>query len=200
MPAPTRAADRRRQPDRGVADAVADRLRLQRRGRLRDPQRGRLLARRDQRQAGHRPAGSRPWAVGSSGCCKAHPTSAKAQVLHLTDSGTARRRGAAASTAGRSSPPDRHVARRLLWPPMKYGAGFSLVAMDDPIAIRDFAQALDDSGFDLVTVSRAPVGGATGPVPRSAAADLYRSVPRSVRAVRVPGRHDHARCTSGPAC
>src|SRR5215207_3047716 len=36
---------------------------------------------------------------------------------------------------------------------MKYGAGFSLVAMDDPIAVRDFAQALDESGFDLVTVS-----------------------------------------------
>jgi probable F420-dependent oxidoreductase len=36
---------------------------------------------------------------------------------------------------------------------MKYGAGFPLQAMDDPVAIRDFAQALDDSAFDLVTAS-----------------------------------------------
>jgi probable F420-dependent oxidoreductase len=35
---------------------------------------------------------------------------------------------------------------------MKYGAGFPLLAMDDPIAIRDFAQALDGAGFDLITL------------------------------------------------
>jgi len=36
---------------------------------------------------------------------------------------------------------------------MRYGAGFPLQAMDDPVAIRDFAQALDDSGFHIVTAS-----------------------------------------------
>jgi probable F420-dependent oxidoreductase len=36
---------------------------------------------------------------------------------------------------------------------MKYGAGLPLIAMGDPIAVRDFAQALDDSGFDLLTAA-----------------------------------------------
>ena len=36
---------------------------------------------------------------------------------------------------------------------MKYGAGFPLIAMDDLSAIRDFAQTLDGSGFDLVTLA-----------------------------------------------
>jgi probable F420-dependent oxidoreductase len=34
---------------------------------------------------------------------------------------------------------------------MKFGAGFPLTAMDDPIAVRDFAQALDGGGFDFVS-------------------------------------------------
>lgn len=36
---------------------------------------------------------------------------------------------------------------------MKYGAGFAITAIDDPIAIRDFAQALDGAGFDFVSVA-----------------------------------------------
>lgn len=36
---------------------------------------------------------------------------------------------------------------------MKFGAGYSLTALDDPIAIRDFAQALDGAGFDFVTTA-----------------------------------------------
>src|SRR5579884_2494183 len=36
---------------------------------------------------------------------------------------------------------------------MKFGAGFPLTAMDDPAAVRDFAQALDEAGFDFVTVA-----------------------------------------------
>jgi probable F420-dependent oxidoreductase len=36
---------------------------------------------------------------------------------------------------------------------MKYGAGFPLIATDDLSAIRDFAQTLDGSGFDLVAVA-----------------------------------------------
>jgi probable F420-dependent oxidoreductase len=36
---------------------------------------------------------------------------------------------------------------------MKFGAGFPLSAMSDPIAVRDFAQALDGGGFDYVTAS-----------------------------------------------
>jgi len=36
---------------------------------------------------------------------------------------------------------------------MKFGAGYSLTALDDPIAIRDFAQSLDGAGFDFVTTA-----------------------------------------------
>ena len=36
---------------------------------------------------------------------------------------------------------------------MHFGAGFSLTAMDDPVAIRDVAQALDGAGFHFVTVA-----------------------------------------------
>jgi probable F420-dependent oxidoreductase len=36
---------------------------------------------------------------------------------------------------------------------MKFGAGFPLLAMSDPIAVRDFGQALDGAGFDFVTSS-----------------------------------------------
>jgi probable F420-dependent oxidoreductase len=36
---------------------------------------------------------------------------------------------------------------------MQFGTGFPLTAMDDPIAIRDFAQTLDGEGFDFVTAS-----------------------------------------------
>jgi probable F420-dependent oxidoreductase len=35
---------------------------------------------------------------------------------------------------------------------MKYGAGLPLIAADDPIQARDFAQALDDDGFDVMTL------------------------------------------------
>ncbi len=34
---------------------------------------------------------------------------------------------------------------------MKFGTGFPLTAMGDGVAVRDFAQALDGAGFDLVT-------------------------------------------------
>jgi probable F420-dependent oxidoreductase len=34
---------------------------------------------------------------------------------------------------------------------MKFGAGLPITAMDDPIAVRDFAQALDGAGFDVLT-------------------------------------------------
>src|ERR671932_2291242 len=33
---------------------------------------------------------------------------------------------------------------------MKFGAGLPLTAADDPIALRDFVQALDGAGFDLL--------------------------------------------------
>jgi probable F420-dependent oxidoreductase len=36
---------------------------------------------------------------------------------------------------------------------MHFGTGFALTAMDDTVAIRDFAQALDGAGFDFVTVA-----------------------------------------------
>src|SRR5215204_1415862 len=36
---------------------------------------------------------------------------------------------------------------------MKYGAGLPLIATDDLSATRDFAQTLDGSGFDLVTLA-----------------------------------------------
>ena len=36
---------------------------------------------------------------------------------------------------------------------MKFGAGYGLTALDDPVAIRDFAQALDGDGFDFVTTA-----------------------------------------------
>jgi probable F420-dependent oxidoreductase len=36
---------------------------------------------------------------------------------------------------------------------MRYGAGFALTAMEEPTAIRDFAQALDGAGFDFVTAA-----------------------------------------------
>ncbi len=34
---------------------------------------------------------------------------------------------------------------------MKFGAGLPITAMRDPIAVRDFAQALDGAGFDVLT-------------------------------------------------
>jgi probable F420-dependent oxidoreductase len=36
---------------------------------------------------------------------------------------------------------------------MKFGASLPIVAMSDPIAIRDFAQALDGAGFDVLTTA-----------------------------------------------
>ena len=36
---------------------------------------------------------------------------------------------------------------------MKFGAALPITAMSDPIAIRDFAQALDGAGFDLLTAA-----------------------------------------------
>jgi probable F420-dependent oxidoreductase len=36
---------------------------------------------------------------------------------------------------------------------MKFGAAYSLSALDDAVAIRDFAQALDGAGFDFVTTA-----------------------------------------------
>ena len=36
---------------------------------------------------------------------------------------------------------------------MKFGAGLPITAMRDPVAIRDFAQALDGAGFDLLTTA-----------------------------------------------
>ena len=36
---------------------------------------------------------------------------------------------------------------------MKFGAGLALTAASDPVFVRDFAQALDDSGFDVLTLS-----------------------------------------------
>jgi len=36
---------------------------------------------------------------------------------------------------------------------MKFGAGLALTAASDPVFVRDLAQALDESGFDVLTVS-----------------------------------------------
>src|ERR1051325_7436641 len=36
---------------------------------------------------------------------------------------------------------------------MQFGAALPITAMDDPIAIRDFAQALDGAGFDVLTTA-----------------------------------------------
>lgn len=36
---------------------------------------------------------------------------------------------------------------------MQFGTGFSLAAQEDPIALRDMAQALDEAGFDYVTTA-----------------------------------------------
>ncbi|MGH2588140.1 MAG: TIGR03619 family F420-dependent LLM class oxidoreductase, partial [Dehalococcoidia bacterium] len=36
---------------------------------------------------------------------------------------------------------------------MRFGTGFALTAMDDTVAVRDFAQALDGAGFDFVTTA-----------------------------------------------
>jgi probable F420-dependent oxidoreductase len=36
---------------------------------------------------------------------------------------------------------------------MKFGAGFPLAAQEDPVALRDMAQALDGAGFDYVTTA-----------------------------------------------
>src|SRR5437762_5610802 len=36
---------------------------------------------------------------------------------------------------------------------MKFGAGLPITATSDPIALRDYAQALDDAGFDLLTTA-----------------------------------------------
>lgn len=36
---------------------------------------------------------------------------------------------------------------------MHFGTSFALTAMDDSVAVRDFAQALDGAGFDFVTVA-----------------------------------------------
>jgi alkanesulfonate monooxygenase SsuD/methylene tetrahydromethanopterin reductase-like flavin-dependent oxidoreductase (luciferase family) len=36
---------------------------------------------------------------------------------------------------------------------MQFGTGFSLAAQEDPIALRDMAQALDEVGFDYVTTA-----------------------------------------------
>src|SRR6185503_9852536 len=45
---------------------------------------------------------------------------------------------------------------------MKFGAGFSLTASSDPAALRDFAQALDAAGFDVLTVSGHLLSAAAG--------------------------------------
>src|ERR1700737_490067 len=34
---------------------------------------------------------------------------------------------------------------------MKFAAGLPIIAMSDPVAIRDFAQALDGAGFDVLS-------------------------------------------------
>src|SRR5437762_2816119 len=36
---------------------------------------------------------------------------------------------------------------------MKFGAGLPITATSDPIALRDYAQALDDADFDLLTTA-----------------------------------------------
>jgi probable F420-dependent oxidoreductase len=36
---------------------------------------------------------------------------------------------------------------------MQFGTGYSLAALDDPAAVRDFAQTLDGEGFDFVTTA-----------------------------------------------
>src|SRR4051794_10190179 len=36
---------------------------------------------------------------------------------------------------------------------MQFGAGLALTAGNDPVFIRDFAQALDDAGFDYLTMA-----------------------------------------------
>jgi probable F420-dependent oxidoreductase len=38
-------------------------------------------------------------------------------------------------------------------PGMQFGAGLPITAMDDPGAIRDYVQALEDSGFDVLTTA-----------------------------------------------
>src|SRR5437763_1564106 len=42
---------------------------------------------------------------------------------------------------------------------MKFGAGLPITATSDPIALRDYAQALDDAGFDPLTTAGHVLGG-----------------------------------------
>jgi probable F420-dependent oxidoreductase len=48
---------------------------------------------------------------------------------------------------------------------MKLGTGFALVAMNDPAAVRDFAQTLDGAGFDFVTASGHLLSAPPGSIP-----------------------------------
>jgi probable F420-dependent oxidoreductase len=48
---------------------------------------------------------------------------------------------------------------------MQFGAGLPITAMSDPGAIRDFAQALDDSGFDVLTSAGHLLGTPAGRYP-----------------------------------
>src|SRR5437588_6878766 len=45
---------------------------------------------------------------------------------------------------------------------MQFGAGLPITAMSDPGAIRDYAQALDSSGFDVLTTAGHLLGVAAG--------------------------------------
>ncbi len=45
---------------------------------------------------------------------------------------------------------------------MKYGTGYALTALPDPIAVRDFAQALDGAGFDFTAVGGHVLGQPAG--------------------------------------
>ena len=36
---------------------------------------------------------------------------------------------------------------------MKFGAAFPITALSDPVEVRDFAQALDGAGFDVVSTA-----------------------------------------------
>src|SRR5215216_7493756 len=45
---------------------------------------------------------------------------------------------------------------------MQFGAGLPITAMSDPGAIRDFAQALDNTGFDVLTTAGHLLGVAAG--------------------------------------
>ncbi len=45
---------------------------------------------------------------------------------------------------------------------VQFGAGLPITAMADPLAVRDYAQALDDSGFDVLTTAGHLLGVAAG--------------------------------------